>query len=67
MRKLGHGGKPVVVLTPGRTGRMRLDGMPFEKAIDSVGVPLGSVSLNAQIGCVPLGAAIVTLMREPAR
>ena len=39
-----------------------------EKAIDSFAVlPSGCVWPNDQIGCVPLGAAIVTLMREPAR
>ena len=39
-----------------------------EKAIDSLAVPpSGSVCANDQIGCVPFGAEIVTLMREPAR
>src|ERR1700736_4293599 len=47
---------------------MRLDGMLGEKAIDSVAVvPAGCVWLNDHSGCVPLGAAIVTLMRAPAR
>src|ERR1700681_2148914 len=42
--------------------------MLCEKTIDSVAVlPSGCVWLNDQIGCVPLGAAIVTLTREPAR
>jgi hypothetical protein len=58
----------VGTLTPGTIGRTRLDGMLGEKAIDSVAVvPAGCVWLNDQIGCVPLGAAMVTLMREPAR
>ena len=47
---------------------MRLDGIVLEKAIDSVAVPVGGwVSSKDQIGCVPFGAAIVTLIREPAR
>jgi len=58
----------VGTLMPGTIGRIRLDGMLDEKAIDSVAVvPAGCVWLNDQIGCDPLGAAIVTLMREPAR
>jgi hypothetical protein len=67
LRKLGHAGKPVGTLTPGTTGRIRLDGLLLENAIDSVGVPFGTVWLNAQIGWVPLGAAIMTLIREAAR
>jgi hypothetical protein len=39
LRRLGHGGKPVGTLPPGTIGRMRLDGMLGEKAIDSVAVP----------------------------
>ena len=55
-------------MTPGTTGRVRLDGIVLENATDSVGVPVeGRVSLNDQIGWVPFGAAIVTLIREPAR
>ena len=39
-----------------------------EKAIDSVAVsPSGCVWPNDHTGSVPFGAAIVTLMREPAR
>ena len=68
MRRLGHAGIPVGTLTPGTIGRIRLDGMLDEKGIDSVAVvPAGCVWLNDHTGCVPFGAAIVTLMREPAR
>lgn len=41
MRKLGHGGNVEGTLTPGTTGRVRLDGMLLEKATDSVAVPVG--------------------------
>ena len=42
--------------------------MPGPYAIDTLAVlPSGCVWLNDQIGCVPFGAEIVTLMREPAR
>ena len=55
-------------LAPGTIGRIRLDGILGENAIDSVAVvPAGCVWPNDQIGCVPLGPAIVTLIREPAR
>jgi hypothetical protein len=67
LRRLGHGGRLVGTLTPGTTGRIRLDGLLFENAIDSVAAPFGTVWVNAQIGWVPFGAAIVTLIREPAR
>jgi hypothetical protein len=68
LRRLGHGGRPLETLTPGTTGSVRFDGMVGENAIDSVGVaPTGCVWLNAQIGCVPFGAAMVTLIRDPAR
>jgi hypothetical protein len=67
LRRLGHGGKPLGTPAPETTGRMRLDGMLLENAIDTLAVPVGSVSPNDQIGWVPLGAAIVTLIREPAR
>lgn len=66
-RKLGHGGRPVGTRTPGATGRVSLEGIFFENAIATVALPLGLVSLNAQTGAFPLGALIVTLMREPAR
>jgi hypothetical protein len=47
---------------------MTRDGIFWEDAIDSCAVvPAGSVSSNAQIGCVPFGAAIETSMREPGR
>jgi hypothetical protein len=39
LRKLGHAGKLDGTLTPGTTGRVRLDGMLLEKARDSVAVP----------------------------
>jgi hypothetical protein len=68
LRRLGHGGNVDGTLTPGTTGRVRLDGMVLENATDSVAVPAeGCVTLNDQIGWVPFGAAIVTLIREPAR
>jgi hypothetical protein len=54
--------------TPGTIGRVRLEGVLGENAIDSVAAPsAGCVWLNDHRGCVPLGAAIVTLMREPLR
>ena len=40
MRRLGHAGIAVGTLTPGTTGRMRLEGMLGEKAIDSLAVAL---------------------------
>jgi hypothetical protein len=43
LRRLGHAGIDVGTCTPGTTGRMRLDGMDLEKAIDVVAVPLGTV------------------------
>ena len=68
LRKLGHGGNPAGAVRPGTTGRTRLDGMVGENATDSVALPVaGCVSPNDQIGCVPFGAAIVTLIREPRR
>ena len=67
MRRLGHGGRGVGTLTPGTTGRTRLDGIAAENAIETVPLGFGSVWLNDQIGCVPFGAAIVTRMRDPAR
>ena len=64
----GRPGRPVGTLTPGTTGRIRLDGILVEKAIDTRrGARSARVSPNDQIGCVPFGAAIVTLIREPAR
>jgi hypothetical protein len=41
LRRLGHAGIPVGTVTPGTIGRMRLDGMVLEKAIDSVAVVPG--------------------------
>src|SRR6185437_2794429 len=68
LRRLGHGGSSVGTLAPGTTGRLRLEGLVGENATDSVAVlPSGSVCANDQIGWVPLGAAIVTLTRDPAR
>src|SRR5258708_2078562 len=68
LRTLGHGGNADGTVTAGTTGRVRLDGMVLEKATTSVAVPVGGcVSLNDQIGWVPFGAVIVTLIREPAR
>jgi hypothetical protein len=68
LRRLGHGGNGDGTVTPATTGSARLDGIALENATDSVAVPVGgSVSPNDQIGWVPFGAAIVTLIREPAR
>ena len=67
LRRLGHAGSGVGTLTPGTTGRTRLDGMDLEMAIETVPVPLGSVWLNDHTGCVPFGAEMVTRMRDPAR
>jgi hypothetical protein len=39
----------------------------LEWAIETVPVPLGSVSPNDQIGWSPFGALIVTRIRDPAR
>jgi hypothetical protein len=50
LRRLGHGGRGVGTSTPGTTGRMRLDGMDREKAIETVAVPSGTVLLNDHIG-----------------
>jgi hypothetical protein len=46
---------------------MRREGVRFEDSIETVPVPTGLTLLKDQIGCVPLGAAIVTLIRDPAR
>jgi hypothetical protein len=67
LRRLGHGGCGVGTLTPGTTGRTRLDGMDVEKAIETVPLGFGCVWLKDQMGCVPFGEAIVTRMRDPAR
>src|SRR5262245_44024234 len=66
-RSPGHGGSGVGTDTLGTTGSTSRDGMlPPEAMVTSV-VALGRVCENAQIGCAPLGAAIVTLIRDPAR
>jgi hypothetical protein len=39
----------------------------LERAIETFAFPFGCVSLNDQIGWSPLGALMVTRMREPAR
>src|SRR5262249_2971869 len=68
LRKLGHAGSAVGTLTPGTTGNTRLDGIVGENWSETVAVaPAGCVCANDQMGCVPLGAAIVTRMRDPAR
>jgi hypothetical protein len=41
--------------------------MSPERPTSTVAVPLGSVSLNDQIGWSPFGALIVTRIREPVR
>ncbi len=60
LRRLGHAGRGVGTCTPGTTGRMRLDGMAVEKAIDTVAFPLGTVWPKDHTGWVPFGAEIVT-------
>ena len=57
------------MLTPGTTGRIIREGMALENATHTFAVlpSAGFVWLNDQMGCVPLGAAIVILIREPAR
>src|SRR6202007_70631 len=69
-RSSGHAlGSAVGTLTPGTIGRMTLDGMLGENAIDSLAVlpNAGCGWWNDQIGWVPLSAVIVSLMREPFR
>ena len=67
LRRLPQAGCAAAV-TPGTTGSTRLDGIVGDSAIQICEVPLrGSASLNDQTGCVPLGAAIVTRIRVPAR
>jgi hypothetical protein len=63
----GQGGSAVGTSTPGTTGSSSLDGISGERAMSTVAVPSGEVSLNDQIGWSPFGALIVTRMREPAR
>ena len=41
--------------------------MDRDEAIETVAVPLGTVWSNDHTGWVPLGAEIVTRMRDPAR
>jgi hypothetical protein len=53
--------------TPGTTGSTKNDGIDGPNPIATLPLPLGSVSGNDQIGCVPFGAAIVTRIRVPAR
>jgi hypothetical protein len=43
LRRLGHGGRGVGVLTLGTTGRTRLDGEDGDEAIETVAVPSGTV------------------------
>jgi hypothetical protein len=68
LRRLGQAGRLVGTLTPATIGRVTLDGVLGENAIESLAVPSsGCVCANDHTGCVPLGAEIVTLMREPLR
>jgi hypothetical protein len=67
LRKLGHAGNGVGTVTPATTGSTRLDAMDGEWAMLTVAVPDGRDWLKDHTGCVPLGAEIVTRMREPAR
>ncbi len=41
--------------------------MDGEKLTETVAAPAGAVRLKDHTGCVPLGAEIVTRMRDPAR
>ena len=54
-------------LTFGTTGRMSWEGILRENAMLTVARPFGLVWSKDQIGWSPLGAVIVTRMREPAR
>ena len=54
-------------LTPGTTGSTMFDGIDGENCTETLAVPDGFVCANAQSGCGPPGAAIVTRIREPAR
>jgi hypothetical protein len=44
LRRLGHAGSPVGTLTPGTIGRVRLEGMLGENAIDSLAVTTAVVN-----------------------
>jgi len=67
LRRLPQGGSPAGAVAPGTTGSTKLDGIVREKPIETLAVPVGTDWLNAQTGCAPLGAAIVTRIRVPAR
>jgi hypothetical protein len=68
LRRLGHAGKAVGTLTPGTIGSTMPEGLFGANSTCTVAVPLGgSVWVVDQIGWVPFGAAIVTLILEPAR
>ncbi len=54
-------------VTSGTTGSTSADGICGEEAISTVAAPVGTVWPNDQIGWAPLGAAMVTLIRDPAR
>jgi len=51
LRRLGHGGSGVDTLTPGTTGRMRLDGMDVAKVSETLPLGFGTVwpKLNGPI------------------
>jgi hypothetical protein len=53
---------------PGTTGRIRLDGIDLEKAIETLAVPpAGAVWSKDHTGSVPFGAEIVTRILVPFR
>jgi hypothetical protein len=68
LRRLGQGGYPESMLSPGTTGRTSRDGCLREDDTHTFAVPFaGRGSEVDQIGWVPFGALIVTRMREPFR
>jgi hypothetical protein len=68
LRRLGQEGWAEPMVTPGTTGRTSREGSVREEAMWTFEVvPGGWVSSKDQIGCVPLGAETVSLIRDPAR
>ena len=68
LRRLGHAGSPVGTGVA-TTGRIRLEGIFFEKAIQTFAVlpRAGLVWLKDHTGWAQFGAAIVMRTRDPAR
>src|SRR3954464_14219741 len=68
LRRLGQAGCAVGTDSPKTTGSTRLDGIDGANATDTRAVlPAGCVWSNDHTGCAPLGGAIVTRIRVPAR